>query len=97
MGIFEKLLNFGCKRGTKDIQSQIQKTIKAKRLVFLGDNHVLYIDKQSKRKEYNFEQMVDVAIKVGGWENNMATLMITRQDVVNILTEEYAKHKKGVK
>lgn len=97
MGIFGKAVDWGYRQGLKNIREKLQKAIKEKRLVFLGDNHVLYIDKQGKRKEYNFEQMVDVAIEAGRWKKNMESLIITRQDVVNILEEEYAKHKKEAK
>ena len=97
MGFFDKAFDWGYKQGLKGIREKLQKTIKEKRLVFIGDNQVLYIDKQGKRAEYNFEQMVDVAIEAGGWQKNMESLSITHQDVVNVLTEEYAKQKKEAK
>jgi len=97
MGFFDKALDWGYKQGLKGIREKLQKAIKEKRLVFIGDNHVLYIDKKGKRAEHNFEQMVEVAIEAGGWQKNMESLAITHQDVVNILVEEYAKHKKEAK
>jgi hypothetical protein len=91
------ITEWGRKQGLKDIHRKIEKIIKNKRLVFLGDNHVLYIGKDNKRREYNFDQFVQVAIDVGGWQKNMTILSITNLDIVNILEELYAKQKKEAK
>lgn len=91
------ITEWGHKQGLKAIRNKIEKIIKNKRLVFLGDNHVLYIDKEGKRQEYNFDEFTQIAIDVGGWSKNMATLSITNLDVINILEELYAKQKKEAK
>lgn len=95
--IYNWIYNWIYKGGLKGIRKQIQKVIKKKRLIFLGDNNVMYIDKKGKRMNFNFERFADVAIEAGGWSESMVKFGITNQDVVNILTEEYAKHKKEVK
>lgn len=97
MGLFEKSVEWGCKQGLEGIRKQIEKVIKEKRLVFLGNDHVLYTDKEGVKRNYTFEQIANIAVYVGGWEQQMTTLGITVHDVVNVLTEEYAKHKREVK
>jgi len=91
------IASWGYKQGLKGIRKKIEKVVKSKRLVFLGDDNVLFIDKQGKKQWYNFTQMAQIAVDVGGWSGQMATLGITNQDIVNILVEEYAKHKKEAK
>lgn len=89
--------SWGYKQGIKGIRKKIEKAITENRLVFLGDNNVLYTDKQGKKQSMNLDQAVEVFIELGGWSRNMTTLGITNQDIVNILVEEYAKQKKGAK
>lgn len=91
------IVEWGRKQGLKHIRGRIEKIIKSKRLIFLGDDHVLYIDKDGKRQGYNFERFTEVAIEVGGWQKDMATLSITNLDIVNIIEELYAKQKKEAK
>ena len=97
MDLFARTMDWGYKKGLKDIRKQIRRTIEKKRLVFLGDDNVLYIDRQGKRGTYSFDQMAEIAIEVGGWKGQMVQLGITHQDIVNILVEEYAKNKKEAK
>lgn len=97
MSMYQKVADWGYKKGLKDIRKKIQKAIKNKRLVFLSDNYVLYTTPDDNKKTCNFPQMAQLAVAVGGWEENMKTLGITNQDIVNILTEEYAKSKGGKK
>jgi uncharacterized hydantoinase/oxoprolinase family protein len=88
------IFSWAYKRGIRDIRKKIEKAIKEKRLVFLGDNHVLYIDKQGRKQSLNFYQATQTFIDLGGWSKNMVTLGITNQDIVNILVEEYSKQKR---
>lgn len=89
--------DWGRKQGLKGIRKKIEKTIKQKRLVFLGDNQVLYTNKDGNKTSYDFAQAVQKFIDIGGWSRNMATLYITNQDIENILVELYAEQKKEVK
>lgn len=88
---FEQIVIWGKKRGLKDIEGKIQKRIREKRLVFLSENEVVYIDKYGNRARYTFDEVVDKFIAVGGWAEQMATLGITTQDVRDILQREYTK------
>ncbi|MDD4876766.1 MAG: hypothetical protein PHQ86_06545 [Dehalococcoidales bacterium] len=97
MDLLQKTLGWAYKKGIKDIRGKIEKIIKKKRLIFLGDNHLLYINKEGKRNEYNFGQAASKFIVEGGWADQMVELGITINDIVNILVEEYAKHKKEAK
>jgi len=94
MDIIQKTMDWAYKKGIKDIHKQIEKIIKKKRLVFLGDNHLLYINKQGKRNECNFGEAASKFIIEGGWADQMAKIGITINDIENILVEEYAKQKK---
>lgn len=89
--------DWGHKQGLKGIRNKIEKAIKQNRLVFLGDNHVLYTDKDGQKTTCNFAQAVQLFIDVSGWNSQMATLYITNQDIENILVELYAKQKKEAK
>jgi len=94
MDLLQKTMDWAYKKAMKDIRGKIEKIIKKKRLIFLGDNHLLYIDKHGSKKEYNFGQASSRFIDEGDWANQMAKLGITINDIENILAEEYAKHKK---
>ena len=96
MDIIQKTMDWAYKKGIKDIRKQVGKIITKKRLVFLSDNQLLYINKQGKRSEYNFGQAASKFIVEGGWADQMAKLGITINDIENILVEEYAKQKEGV-
>lgn len=89
------IMGWGYRQGLKGIRKQIEKVIKKGRLAFLDDNKVSYTEKDGKQSEYDYSQFAEIAVDVGGWDNQMSTLGITRQDIVNILQEEYAKSKKG--
>jgi len=94
MDLLQKTMDWAYKKGINDIRKKIEKIIKKKRLVFLGDNHLLYINKQGKRNEYSFGQASSKFIDEGEWADQMAKLGITINDIENILVEEYAKQKK---
>lgn len=97
MDLMQKTLEWGYKEGIKNIRGKIEKIVKKKRLIFLGDNHLLYINKQGKKNEYNFGQAASKFIVEGGWADQMVKLGITINDIEDILGEEYAKHKKEAK
>jgi hypothetical protein len=97
MGLIDKVISWGNSKGLQYIEKQIQKVIKEKRLVFLDDNHVGFIDKDNKKHAYTFDQVVGVAIETGKWQEQMNTLGITTQDIKDILTQEYEKQNKGAK
>ena len=97
MGMCDRMIMWGCSKGLDGIEKQIQKVIKRKRLTFLNDDKVLFINKKGKQMEYTFDKMASEAIDIGGWANSMAELGLTHQDVKDILMREYEKQKKEVK
>ena len=92
---FDKIVSWGLRKGLKGIDDKIRKIIKAKRLVFLGEDKVLYIDKYGVKRELTFGKAVSEFISAGGWADQMATLGITHQDVKDILKREYEKQRGG--
>lgn len=92
-----KAIAWGYGKGLKGIEKQIQKVIKQNRLVFLGDNKILFTDKRGKKREYTFDKMASKAIEDGGWADQMVDLGLTIQDIKDILTREYEKQKKDGK
>ncbi len=91
MDIFEKTIAFGHKRGVKDIENQIKKCIRKRRLAFLPNNQYSYTDKKGIKGTYYINDMVKKMIEVGKWENNMVTLGIADSEVKEILEKEYKK------
>ena len=100
MGIFEKtlgkLLGWGQEKGLEDIKKKIQKAIESNRLIFQGDDSVLFINKQGRKGKYTFGKAVSMFIATGGWANGMADLGLTHQDIKDVLVQEYEKQKKEV-
>jgi hypothetical protein len=97
MGLIDKAINWGYREGLKGIERQIQKVIKENRLVFLGDNNILFTDKHGKKASHTFDDMVKLLIEVGKWQKQMETLGLVEQDVKDILLQEYTKQKKEAK
>ena len=97
MGLLERTMGWGQSMGLKGMEKRIQAIIKKKRLVFLGENHVQYIDKEKQMQNLNFDQAVKVFIDIGGWQNSMEQLGLTEQDIKLILIKEYQKQKREVK
>jgi len=97
MGIIDRAIEWGYRKGLEGIGEQIRKVIEKKRMVFLGDDKILYTDKQGKQRELTFDKMASEAIVLGGWADQMITLGLTHQDIKDILKREYEKQKKEVK
>lgn len=97
IGWWLKIIGWGQKKGLKDIEKKIRRAIESNRLIFQGDNSVLFIDKQGKKGKYTFDKLVSLFIDIGGWANKMTDLGLTHQDIKDVLMQEYEKQKKEAK
>jgi len=96
MGLIWKMVGWGQGKGLRDIKKKIQKAIESNRLIFQGDDSILFTDKQGRVGKYTFDKAVSMFIATGGWANGMADLGLTHQDIKDVLIQEYEKQKKEV-
>ena len=94
--MLNRMQDWGYQQGRKQIADKIHKIVKKKRLKFLDDNRLIYIDKDQIPREWDFNRAASQFIVIGGWDSQMLTLGLTVDDVKTIIVEEYKKQK-GVK
>jgi hypothetical protein len=72
---------------TNNVKSDCRKAIKEKRLVFLTNKKVVYINKEGKKIEYKLEEMAGVYITEAGVAGMMVMGNIEMEDVQKVFDE----------